>query len=176
MLSKDRRRCQDMSIDGQCGSKRVTNSSSIEPGVFFSSCSQIRITVQPRFRSAEFTSTSFARFRPIFLSQNSLFDSGAGLHSQPCQKHPSMNTAILSLGKAKSGLPIIRGLCRRHPVIFASRSSERKASSVDLFPLLRTAAILQLRCSFECRSATLTFNHKFVAAKQIRQQTNHFVA
>lgn len=34
---------------------------------------------------------------------------------QPCQKQPSKNTAIRSLGNAKSGVPKI-GKCRRHPL------------------------------------------------------------
>ncbi len=69
-----------------------------------SSCSQTRTTRHPRARSSRLTRRSRARLPRIFFRQNAAFCFGhVAWLGQPCQKHPSTNTASRSLGKTKSG-------------------------------------------------------------------------
>src|SRR5690349_8792843 len=98
------------------------------------SCSHIRNTAHPCFRNCFPTARSRATFRLIFSSQNSRFCLGIPrCLEQPCQKHPSTNTANLEDLKTKSGLP--NSTCRRrHPVIPCILNSAISRSSVERFP------------------------------------------
>lgn len=78
-----------------------------------SSCSQTRITNQPRSRSLVFVSASRALLARIFARQKfSLAFGQVPCSGQPCQKQPSTKTAILArlkttsarLGESSSGL------------------------------------------------------------------------
>jgi hypothetical protein len=107
--------------------------------------SLILTTAQPLAASARDTSWSRRIFRFILLFQNSTDDVGTRLHlGHPCQKHPSMNTATLALGKAKSGLPN-KGSFRRQPLSLACLNSSTALISVLVLPLLRVRAITRDR-------------------------------
>ena len=72
------------------------------------SCSQIRITLQPRKRSSLVCARSRWMLRPILASQYGRFTTGMEpQRGQPCQKQPSTNTANRARGNAKSGFPVI---------------------------------------------------------------------
>jgi hypothetical protein len=108
-----------------------------------SSCCQIRSTLQPRPRSVLFTRRSRSRLRRSFSSQKDRLDAGVvRCFGQLCQKHPSANTATRCFGKMKSGWPKTRRL-RRHPLIEYRRNIRIRDSSVALFPLLRTRAMIR---------------------------------
>lgn len=67
------------------------------------SCSQMRRTVQPRFRRAEFTRRSRALLVAILSRQNfALVFGWVACFGQPCQKQPSTKRATRSFGKMKS--------------------------------------------------------------------------
>src|ERR1035438_5866942 len=77
--------------------------------LFFISCSQKRITVQPCLISICVTSISRCIFLSIFGIQYALFVASFFFfcsQSYPCQKSPSTNTAILYFVNMISGLPI----------------------------------------------------------------------
>ena len=109
------------------------------------SCSQTRITLQPRRLSNRSTCLSRCRFRRILAAQNALFVFGiVPCWGQPCQKQPSTNTAILRRRKAKSGVPgrPVPALMRfRRP---ARRSAVRRTAS-GAVPLRLTRAMRRLR-------------------------------
>lgn len=125
-------------------------------GFFFISCSQIRMTFQPRLRS-------FARFRrsrrelfSIFGSQYFLLLLGriqCCLH--PCQKQPSTNTASFLFGKIKSGEPSTPLTCLRQPAILFFLKHFMNSISVVLLSVLRIAVMFLLRCSFETLSIVI---------------------
>ncbi len=131
---------------------RLTRATVAGARFFVSPHSQIRITDQPAFRSSRFTFRSRFWFRVIFASQNSAFCFGrVPCRGQPCQKHPSTNTATRAARNTKSGLtfsPAARTeivQCRRHPRIPASFISSISLTSVARFPNDRTSAITSLR-------------------------------
>ena len=119
----------------------------------FNSCSQILNTTHPRRLNALETSLSRCLFDDNLLRQNALFVLGwVECLGQPCQKHPSMNTARRRAGKTKSGRTLLFRLraaaselrpddgskliamWRRQPVIRYVFSSATNASSVSRFP------------------------------------------
>jgi len=106
------------------------------------SCSQIRTTVQPCFRSCLPTARSRATFRVIFATQKSLFWVGIPrCFVHPCQKHPSTKIAIFSALNTKSGRPRI--FCfLRHPFIPCTRKRPSSRNSVVAFPCERTRLII----------------------------------
>lgn len=68
-----------------------------------SSCSQKRTTPHPAARSNVSVSASRDRFRSIFARHHSPFATGQEpCLGQPCQKHPSTNTATCSRGNTTS--------------------------------------------------------------------------
>ncbi len=74
--------------------------------LLFSSCSQTRTTFHPNRRSSIPTLRSRSLFRVIFVTQKSLDGLGTRRHFvQPCQKHPSINTATRLRGNIMSGDP-----------------------------------------------------------------------
>jgi len=98
------------------------------------SCSQILNTYQPARRNVRVTTASRARLPESFRRQNArLYFGFVACLGQPCQKHPSTNTASLSFRKTKSGLPNT-GWLRRQPVMPCRRHNFASASSVSLFP------------------------------------------
>lgn len=100
-------------------------------------CSQMRITLQPRARSARSAFRSRRLLPWIFRVQNSARVTGSWkCFGQPCQKQPSAKIAILTCGNAKSGRPGI-GQCRRHPRIRRAAKIFTRARSVEQFPRLR---------------------------------------
>ena len=99
-----------------------------------SSCSQILTTFQPRARSARLTRRSRALLPAVLSRQNLALVLGrVACRGQPCQKQPSTNTAVLSFGKTKSGLPG-RLEPRRQPVMPFARKTWISRSSVSLLP------------------------------------------
>jgi hypothetical protein len=97
-----------------------------------SSCCQMRRTFQPACFKNLFTILSRSLFLFSFRFQNSTFVTGrVACLGQPCQKHPSTNTARRADGKTKSGLPK-RGWPLRQPEILYLRRILISASSVDL--------------------------------------------
>ena len=72
----------------------------------------IRSTIHPSRRSACDTRRSRRLLAWILSRQNFLLLRGRYLQGQPCQKHPSTNTAIFLPGHAKSGFPAT-GQCLR---------------------------------------------------------------
>ena len=123
--------------------RRATNSCP----VFLRSCSQIRMTRQPRCRSASDTDWSRARFRVILASQNAeLLFGTLKCRGQPCQKQPSTNTATFHFWKEKSGRPG-RGRWRRQPVMWRSFRTVTNANSVFLLPRERIRDINSERVS-----------------------------
>ena len=106
-----------------------------------SSCSQNLMTFQPQVRSERFTSPSRCTFLATFRFQYARFDAGMRqCCGQPCQKHPSTNTATRRDGKTKSGLPI-NGNPRLHPLTPCCLKMSSMASSVLRLPLKRTCAM-----------------------------------
>lgn len=72
------------------------------------SCSQTRMTLQPRRRKSLVTLLSRSTFLPIFPCQNSMFVFGRQkCLLQRCQKHPSTNTATFCFTNRRSGRPTI---------------------------------------------------------------------
>lgn len=109
------------------------------------SCSQNRQIIHPRLFSSFETCLSRLKFPEIFSFQYSTLEDGIRqCLEHPCQKQPSMNTAILFFGKTKSGLPTM-GQWRRQPTIDDDLRSVTKRCSVDLFPEDLTAAIIRER-------------------------------
>ena len=111
-------------------------------GRFLTSCSQIRTTRHPFFLSCPSTFPSRRLLAANFSSQYSRWVSGLRFlrhFVQPCQKHPSTNTAARDRGKAKSGRPGRLRRWRRQPVIPLSFNKITIAPSVDLLsrPLIR---------------------------------------
>ena len=107
--------------------------------------SHTRSTVHPALRSVRTTSRSRVLLRENFAAQYAARVAGCvACRGQPCQKHPSTNTATFAARKTKSGFPNTR-CCRRQPVIPCARSSAIIRSSVAAFPLPRIAAITALR-------------------------------
>jgi hypothetical protein len=103
------------------------------------------MTCQPFSLSVRLTSLSLAMLRAIFFFQYARFALGTRhLRGCPCQKHPSTNTATLSLGNTKSGFPK-SGYALRQPVILAFRSIDARTFSVDLFPADLTCAMIHER-------------------------------
>lgn len=100
----------------------------------FRSCSQIRNTRHPDFRSVRVTSLSRAAFAVSFLVQNGRLLCGIlKCLGHACQKHPSTKTATLCFGNTKSGFPKT-GRWRRQPVMPCCRINFTKTSSVALLP------------------------------------------
>lgn len=109
------------------------------------SCSQMRSTLHPRPLSDPSTRLSRCRFRRILAIQKVVFVFGfVPCRGQPCQKHPSTNTATRERRNAMSGLPgSPTPLLSRHRIP-AWRSAVRRASS-GAVPERRTLAIRRLR-------------------------------
>lgn len=111
--------------------------------------SQILTTFQPCFLSVAVTSKSRLALRASFSFHQDARVAGTGACfglGQPCQKHPSTNTATRSGQKMKSGFP--NTFCRRRqPVIRYRRKIAIKRTSVPRFPLPRIAAMTALRFS-----------------------------
>lgn len=110
-----------------------------------------RITVHPARRKCWDTRRSRRWLFSILSRQNLVFVLGKYLQRHPCQKQPSTNTATLSLGHAKSGLPSTVH-CLRYPRRPADQSRCPNACSVDRFPAERTAAMILDRTSLGTRS------------------------
>ena len=121
------------------------------------SCSHILITVHPPRRNRLLCDLAKATLRLIFLSQYLRLVAGNFLRQvgQPCQKQPSINTAIRWLIKATSGLPVICSTFLFHPFnpIPASIAHRRFSS---LVPLPLTACIVRRR-SAAVRLSAITF-------------------
>lgn len=110
------------------------------PKLSRSSCSQKRITVNPRPRKRVAFRVSRSRFRVSFSDQNDLFVLGTCPHEgQPCQKHPSTNTASICAAKTKSGLPGSPFGWSDQPDTPARTSAKRRRCSVVRLPRPRTA-------------------------------------
>ncbi len=122
------------------------------PGSLSIWCSQMRITVQPLFRSRRKLERSLLRFPVILLCQyadNVLFHRG---NRQPCQKSPSIKTATLAVANTRSGQPgnlrsWMRNRSPRECANFLTTSS-------GFVSLLRIRDIVKLRCS-EVRLSTI---------------------
>ncbi len=112
------------------------------------SCSQILMTIHPLPFNSFLTCLSLNLFLFILFTQYFWFEFGIRQCSRhPCQKQPSINKAILSLGNIKSGFPtIVEFLLQPFKPLFFNILS--KTNSVDLFPLALTWAIIRER-SFE---------------------------
>ena len=109
------------------------------------SCSQIRSTRQPRFRSVLLTSRSRCTFRASLAFQNATRVFGVrAWRRHPCQKQPSTKTASLAVRKTKSGLPS-SDTPRRQPKMSCFRSKCASRCSVLALPVLRTLPISALR-------------------------------
>ena len=135
-------------------SARITRRAVPGHRFFPSAHSHTRSTVQPARRSVRVTSRSRAALRENFAAQKAARVAGCvACRGQPCQKHPSTNTATRSLRKTKSGFPNTRAF-RRQPVISCARSSAIIRSSVAAFPLPRMRAITALRFTLVKMSAT----------------------
>jgi len=120
---------------------------------FFNSHSQIRRTVQPLLSKIFVTVLSRSTLSLIFFAQKSSLSLGFVFRqSWPCQKHPSTNTAILSLRKTKSGCPLT-GYPRRQPFKPCSRKIAISANSVDLLPFPLMFRITAERFSVSYTSA-----------------------
>jgi hypothetical protein len=117
------------------------------------SCSQILSTLTPWRRSSLFTALALRTLPMILLSQYSWFCWGMRRQRlQPCQKHPSTNTATRSEANQKSGTPGISLGCSLHPRIPDLISAILTRTSVDRFPFDRTFAISRLRSSLDSGS------------------------
>jgi hypothetical protein len=126
-----------------CGSSPLTASSNrlVVAGELIRH-SLTRRTRHPNCRNVLLTCRSRRRFTRIFSSQKDFLVSGARRQrGHPCQKQPSTNNATLCLGQQKSGVPRI-GRCLRHPPSPMSRNRLTMRSSVERFPLARTADII----------------------------------
>src|SRR5215831_8629891 len=69
---------------------------------------QTTLTFHPAARSSFFTSSSLRTFASNFSRQNTALLAGVVAYRQSeclCQKQPCTNTAVLYLGKTRSGLP-----------------------------------------------------------------------
>lgn len=112
--------------------------------VRISSCSHTLITVHPALISLQSVSRSRAIFAVIFARHHSAFLFGqVPCSGQPCQKHPSMNTAVLEAGKVISTerrLLINTRRCRRNRNPRWC-SSDRRARSLGL----SRCAVLDIR-------------------------------
>ena len=114
---------------------------------FFSSHSQMRITVHPRFWKRSVVSISLWMFRSRFFCQYSAWSAGRVFRqSCPCQKQPSTKMAILLSRKTKSGWPFT-GYVLRHPVILLSLNSLTIAISVLFVLRLFTERMIWERSS-----------------------------
>lgn len=121
-------------------------------------CSQMRRTRQPVRRKVRFTTLSRVLLADNFRCQNArLFFGLVACLGQPCQKQPSTKSASRTRLKTKSGLTlkslapcflILTSNCLRHPEILFPRSNRASASSVSLFPRLRTRDINSERVRF----------------------------
>jgi len=111
------------------------------------SCSQMRSTRQPRCRNVRVTSRSRVLFRASLEAQYAIQVRGIWpCRGQPCQKHPSTNTATRSRRQTKSGEPS-SGTPRRQPVRPYARSKRTNRPSVLVLPVLRTSAMIaERRC------------------------------
>src|SRR5438046_4056758 len=120
-----------------------------------SRCSQNRRTAQPSEMSVVLTLVSRALLRVIFSSQKARLATGGfpPQVGQPCQKHPSTNTAILGLTNAKSGEPKIERFRTLYPRKPAPARAPRIRRSVVLFSEPRMAAMTLDRVSGLRRSA-----------------------
>lgn len=114
-----------------------------------SSCSHILIMIHPLSRNNVRFFLSLFFVVSIFLIQKKVLDFGIRqCRGQPCQKHPSTNTAFLLLGKTKSGFPS-KGYRRRQPVTCIIRKNAATATSVDLLSDERIFAIIRDRSDDE---------------------------
>ena len=104
------------------------------------SCSQSLRTAKPDFLRFLRFRRSLSLFRSILVFQNGRFVLGMWPHfGQPCQKHPSTNTATFSIGKKKSGDPSMPFGCMSQPFTPARTRAIRNGTSVDRLPFPRTA-------------------------------------
>lgn len=104
-------------------------------GFFLSSHSQIRTTLQFLRLSSRSTCRSLLLLPLIFPRHSSMLVWGVRFLPQscPCQKQPSTNKAIFSLGHEKSGLPG-SDKCLLQPFILASSIKLASLNSVVLLP------------------------------------------
>lgn len=138
------------------GKKRVTSWSSDSRDR--SSCSQIRATTKFWRWSSFLIFRARWTFERIFFVQYSRFDCGTGLlhFRHPCQKQPSIKTAIFLSRNTKSGDPIKDESCKVHPLIRLRIRAERNFHSVERLPFERTFRIRSLR-SFFVSVSTVSF-------------------
>lgn len=116
-------------------------------------CSQILTTLLSASERLRFTWASRTMFPAIFRFQYERFCFGIRRHfGQPCQKHPSMNTATDLAGNQKSGVPGTFSGCNFQPVTPALTRPMRSFTSVDRLPRERTLPIWRLRSDLESES------------------------
>lgn len=100
-----------------------------------SSCSHIRITVQPAFLRRRFVSRSRRTLVSIFSRhQSALFLGQVPCLGQPCQKQPSRSTAIFCNGKVMSTVRRLPSMSLRCSLKRRPRrcSSDRRDRSREL--------------------------------------------
>lgn len=113
-----------------------------------SSCSQTLKTVHCCPLRSVSISLDRSTFRLILRSQYGrfVFGSVCRQYGHPCQKQPSMNTAIRNLSKTTSGLPGTSLAFFRQPLNLKPASMEKRRLSNPV-PLLLTACIVRRRSS-----------------------------
>jgi len=110
-----------------------------------SSCSHMRMTVQPRDLSSSLTLISRVLFWRNLAFQNCLLVFGnVACSGQPCQKHPSTKIATRFPGNTRSGCP--GNLYDNRYLNPAAQRAFRRRNS-GLVSLRRTLAMQRLRCS-----------------------------
>src|SRR4051812_4150082 len=94
---------------------------------------------------------------------------------QPCQKHPSTNTATRERGKTISGLPGNADECPRcQPRIPAPANRPRSLSSVDRVPLDRLRPITRDRVALSNLSKQTHLKEFSVANQSYRVSSDEF--
>lgn len=107
--------------------------------------SQMTKQRHPSLLRAACVALSLATLREIFVSQYVVFEAGIRDLLQPClcQKQPFTKTAVLYLGRTRSGLPGRTLECKRKRKPAAWRP--RRTNNSGEVPLDRTSAIIRLR-------------------------------
>lgn len=110
---------------------------------FFSSCCHKRTTCQPRLRSFRKLLRSRSRFRLILARQNGWSRRAHAGNLYPCQKSPSMKTAIFWRVRTRSGQPgrSLRCFLKRKPRRWSSDLTNR-SRSVSFCRTLAISALL----------------------------------
>ncbi len=167
----------DLPLDGASAARCIRATIFISfPGL--SSCSQIRITLQPAIFRIRFTFRSRLRFSSNLVFQNGRLLVGKfACFGQTCQKQPSTKMAIRVDLITKSGFTFSLGsqavpflfelitleewfalfrrqwtlnmICLLHPVTWCRLRIETSASSVSLFPYALIRDITRDRFSLE---------------------------